>query len=369
MTYARIYRIVDGEHIPGKSRHVFINNGGTYFLTTLTVYADSLIDCWDLMSFDELKAKLGSGWITTQPPDNGEASAHGLARWRFAEPRSYLDAEMLVGELLDVVDKLNHRPDSSARCRQLIDRYLADRNEENRLAIRAAYFAIPEHRRRAMLGDMDRKDAPVKALISDVGQPGLGWNPSNRIVTEDDQQEAIAYFIQHAEHAARAEQDRPVSTYDDRQSPTVNLAQIPYARAWPAQPGIEALTPDYPAPITAFGHTYPTITHAILAQSTSDSERHDQIAQAEGTAAAREAAKDAPRRAHWAHRRLAVMTVLLREKFEQHPELAEILLATGDGRITYSAHDDSYWTSAGYGANWFGRLLEVIRSELMLARQ
>lgn len=363
----RIYRIVDGEQIPGKSRYVFVNNGGTYFLANLTVYADSIIDCWGLMSFEELKTKLASGSITTEPPENGEASAHDLARWRFAEPRSTVDADMLVSDLLDVVDRLNRRPDSAARCHQLIDQYLADRTEENRLAIREAYFAIPEHRRRSMLGDMDRKDAPVTALISDVGQPRLGWNPRNHIATAEDQREAITYFTERAAYAAKAKQERSVTSYDDRQSPTINLSQVPYAQGWPAEPDIDALTPDYPAEFTAFGYAYPSITHAILALSTSDSEWHDRITQAEGPAGARAAAKDAPRRADWSHRRLAVMAVLLRAKFAQHPDLAEILLATGDGRITYSAWDDSYWTSTG--ANWFGRLLEVVRSELLLDQQ
>ncbi|GAA2357563.1 hypothetical protein Cme02nite_51240 [Catellatospora methionotrophica] len=365
MVYERIYRVADGEHIPGKSRLVFVKNGGTHFLTNLTVYADGVIDCWGLMSFDELRTKLATGWITTQPLDNGQASAHDLARWRFAEPRSHVSADMLIGELLDVVDKLNRRPDSSERCRQLIDRYLADRSEENRLAIRAAYFTIPEHQRRSMLGDMDSKDFPVRVLISDIGQPAVG-GAGSFAVTENDHLKAIEYFVRRAEHAASTLQHRSASLHDDRLSPTVNLTQVPYARGWPEQPGIDALTPDYPAEITAFGYTYPSITHAILALSTSDPEWHDRIAQAEGPKAARTAAKGASRRTDWADRRLAVMAVLLRQKFSQHPELAEVLLSTGDGRITYSALDDSYFSSGGYGANWFGRLLEVIRSELAL---
>ncbi|MEV0455813.1 NADAR family protein [Catellatospora methionotrophica] len=369
MVYERIYRDVDGEHIPGKSRYVFVKNGSTYFLTNLTVYADALIDCRGLMTFDELRAQLASGMITTDPPDNGDASAHGLARWRFAQPHSWVDADMLVGELLDVVDKLNKRPDSVARCLQLIDRHLADQSEENRLAIRAAYFAIPAHLRRGMLGDMDRKDQPVRCLISDIGRPGLRASPDDMVVSESARLKAIAYFVERAGYAARAQQERPAFMYDDRQSPTVMLNQMPYARRWPEQPDVDALTPDYPAQVTAFGRSYPTITHAILALSTSDSEWHDRIAQADGPKAARKAAQGAPWQADWADRRLAVMATLLRQKFAQHPELAEILLATGDGRITYSELGDGYWTGVGYGANWFGRLLEVIRSELALARQ
>jgi predicted NAD-dependent protein-ADP-ribosyltransferase YbiA (DUF1768 family) len=64
----------------------------------------------------------------------------------------------------------------------------------------------------------------------------------------------------------------------------------------------------------------------------------------------------------WPAVRAAVMARLLRAKFAQHPQLAEALLATGDGRIEYGGLASPYWT--GDGRNWAGRLLELIRSEL-----
>lgn len=48
----RTSRLSDGEHIEGRWRHIFIKNGSWYYLTTLTVYADGLIDCEGFYTFD-----------------------------------------------------------------------------------------------------------------------------------------------------------------------------------------------------------------------------------------------------------------------------------------------------------------------------
>jgi predicted NAD-dependent protein-ADP-ribosyltransferase YbiA (DUF1768 family) len=62
------------------------------------------------------------------------------------------------------------------------------------------------------------------------------------------------------------------------------------------------------------------------------------------------------------------MLRLLRLKLEQHPDLAEVLTATGDARIRYSDLGSPFWSSGSEpGGNWVGRLLELVRSELVLA--
>jgi hypothetical protein len=59
---------------------------------------------------------------------------------------------------------LNDRPDSMRRysmrrCLLAAETYLADMTEDNRLALREHYLAIPARFRRYTLGDVDRKDA------------------------------------------------------------------------------------------------------------------------------------------------------------------------------------------------------------------
>jgi predicted NAD-dependent protein-ADP-ribosyltransferase YbiA (DUF1768 family) len=61
------------------------------------------------------------------------------------------------------------------------------------------------------------------------------------------------------------------------------------------------------------------------------------------------------------------MHVILRAKFNQHPELADVLVATGDARIDYSI-SSAYWSGGTKGRNWLGRLLELVRSEIVAQR-
>lgn len=76
------------------------------------------------------------------------------------------------------------------------------------------------------------------------------------------------------------------------------------------------------------------------------------------------AAKTA-RREGWDHIRLTVMTSLLRAKYDQHPELAQILLATGNSTLIYDDVNSAFWgDNGGCGRNWTGRLLELVRSDL-----
>src|SRR5512139_2446111 len=151
----RTWREVDGERIEGTWRPAFIHNGGRYFLTDLLIYADGMIYCWELVTLDEFAAKLASGWVAVEFPDGGQASAHHLGSWKFAEPHTWLTPEMLLGEIRDDIDQLNGRPDSTARCLAALDVFRGEPTDSNRAALRAAYVAIPEHLRIYALGDQD----------------------------------------------------------------------------------------------------------------------------------------------------------------------------------------------------------------------
>ncbi|MEV7253867.1 NADAR family protein [Streptomyces cyaneofuscatus] len=59
------------------------------------------------------------------------------------------------------------------------------------------------------------------------------------------------------------------------------------------------------------------------------------------------------------------MTSLLRAKYDQHPELAKILLATGNSTLVYDDLNSAFSGDNGErGRNWTGRLLELVRSDL-----
>jgi ribA/ribD-fused uncharacterized protein len=124
---------------------------------------------------------------------------------------------------------------------------------------------------------------------------------------------------------------------------------------------------NYPAPITVGGTTYPTVVHAYWALSTSDERERARITATENPFQAQRLAEQAPRREGWAAARLAVMAALLRAKFRQHPDLADVLLSTGDAHLVSNEYFSSgFWGNAG--RHWVARLLEVVRAELAAER-
>ena len=59
----------------------------------------------------------------------------------------------------------------------------------------------------------------------------------------------------------------------------------------------------------------------------------------------------------------------LRAKFEQHPDLARNLVATGDARLVEESNMDAFWGigKKGIGQNMLGVLLMEVRSSLQQA--
>ncbi|MFB7224299.1 NADAR family protein [Streptomyces sp. NPDC056227] len=360
------HRTADGVRVPGTWRHAFICNGGSYYLTDLFIYADGLVDCWELVTLDEFEKKLRSGWVATSLPDGGRASAHHLASWTFGEPCTWLTPELLLAEVRDTIDELNGRPDSTGRCLAAVDVFIGDRTEENRAAARAAYLAIPETVRHYALGDMDRKDGPLQVLV--MGPGGRTPDCPEEPVTQEEYDEAIAYFEERSRWLAQAPSRVPADGAANSFAPAVKLYHSYPQRAL-EHPGKRALRNDYPAPITLGDVTYPSVAHAYWAQSVAEPEARASVVTAETGAKARTLAAAAPRREGWEQARTAVMARLLRAKYEQHPNLAAILLATGDATVLYDDADSGFWgDNGGRGRNWTGRLLELVRSEL-LARQ
>lgn len=368
--YHRTYRKVDGQRIEGTWRHVFTRNMDTYFLTDLVIYADGAIDCGTggLTDLNGLAEQLRCNRVATTLEDGARASAHHLAGWRFTEPRSAISPKMLLGEVADEIDRLNDRPDSTGRCLQAVTTYLADPTEDNRCTVRERYLAIPEHLRVYALGDMDRKDFPLRILITNLGEPLYGW-PTGPVVTEQKRAKAVAYFREREIAIETCNTRVPADGPEHPIQPTLTIPKVVYPQGWPDPPGVEVLQNDYPAAITVGANSYPSVTHAYWALSTPDPHWHDQITAAPRGYEASKLAEQAPRRTDWASARLAVMTMLLRAKYTQHPQMAQILLVSGDARIVYIDLGSTYWSAGGErSSNWMGRLLELIRSELAAAK-
>ncbi len=73
-----------------------------------------------------------------------------------------------------------------------------------------------------------------------------------------------------------------------------------------------------------------------------------------------------PVRPNWDEMKFDVMYSINLDKFTRHPELSQMLIATGDGRlIEGNTWGDIYWgVCDGIGQNNLGRILMLIRDRL-----
>ena len=305
-----------------------------------------------------------------------------------------MTADDFLAEIAEEIERLAGRPTTADRCRAALDRYRHDPTEDNRLALRAAYFEVPVHLRDALSYDMDSKDGPIRVLITDTGEPVHGtpapWDEED-LVTAEWRAEVLRDL---------ARRERPVARRDARdtadgpaapRSATVLLARGcdgNFGRRGshdtladlsqqgnpddhdgrPGRLGPDVLRAEYPAAINVGGLRYPTVTHAYWALSADDADVREAIRNAATVLEVRALAVAARRREGWADARTAVMVTLLRAKFAQHPPLAQALLATGDARIDYAFGESDFWNTDPRGRGWLGRLLELIRAELVAER-
>lgn len=361
----RTYRVVDGERIEGTWRHVFIKNGGTYFLADLLIYADGMVDAWEPLDFDGFCAKVRSGWVATSITPGAPASAHNLAGWTMTEPWGTVTAEELIGEVRDEIARLRGEPTSEDRCRDAVRAYIAAPAPERLEELSAAYQAVPEHLRIYLLGDMDVRDEPIITLLTLTGdqRPGYEENPHDWPVTDEDKQGALEWLREwELDRAPERAQRWSDPERGPVQRPVLSFAS-PGIRVAGTDPAYEWLSPTSPHPVTDGGVRWPTALHAYWAASTAEPGLRAEIRDCERASQLTNLMRDAPRRDGWAELRLAEMARLLRLKFEQHPVLAERLLATGDAILQGQlVVDTAFWDARGQ--DWVGRLLEIIRSEL-----
>ncbi|MEV8531875.1 NADAR family protein [Streptomyces sp. NPDC051211] len=332
------YRVVDGERIEGLWRHVWRRGwSGTYYVDDLLVFADGAIGCEELTDIAGLGRLLASGRISATEPGRGDLPVEP-SKWRSrrGEP---LTPEGFVLEVADRIEALNGRPTTADRCWDAIRRYRDEPTESNRLALRQAYRNVPPHRRIHVLGDMDRQDRPLRILATDIGQPVDGDGP---VVTAFMHQQTLDYFIR-ADGAASTERIRYPDDPVGPSRPALTLHETVHPQGWPETLDLFVLRNEYPSAVVIGNETYPSVTEAYA--SLTGHEDPSAI-------------------------RLSLMADLLRAKFAQHAELAEILLSTGDARLSYTGSSvSSFWRDAPDGRNWLGRLLELVRSELVVVRR
>ncbi len=125
-------------------------------------------------------------------------------------------------------------------------------------------------------------------------------------------------------------------------------------------------------PIEIDGQTWPTSEHYFQAMKFNDPAQRERVRNATGPGeAATLGRRLKPLRSDWESAKYEVMKVAVRAKFAQHPQLAALLLSTGEEQLVEATAKDRIWGcgSDGTGLNWLGQVLMEVRDELRQASQ
>lgn len=117
------------------------------------------------------------------------------------------------------------------------------------------------------------------------------------------------------------------------------------------------------------GKVYPTVEHAYHAQKFTDEQAKEAVRTAPSPLAAKELASGKFKKLripNWQEIKLAVMEAVLRAKIEQHKEVCDFLLKTGDEEIIEESVTDRFWgvDAHGVGQNYTGKIFMKLREEL-----
>ena len=133
--------------------------------------------------------------------------------------------------------------------------------------------------------------------------------------------------------------------------------------------GFEWCSNFYPSPFDLDGHRWSTVEHYYVAMKADDPEWQERIRKTESPGRVKRLGRKVKLRPHWDTFKLRVMERAVLAKFEQNPELARRLLATGDRPIHEDAPDP--WWGGGpnhpTGRDLLGKILMRVRNTLRAA--
>lgn len=124
-------------------------------------------------------------------------------------------------------------------------------------------------------------------------------------------------------------------------------------------------------PIKLKKKIWSTTEHYFQAMKFKDKVRQEQIRKANTPRLAAQMGRDRryKLRPDWESCKETIMLEALMAKFQQHAELAELLLSTGTASIVERTENDHYWGDGGdgSGSNRLGILLMTVRQQLQSA--
>jgi ribA/ribD-fused uncharacterized protein len=126
-----------------------------------------------------------------------------------------------------------------------------------------------------------------------------------------------------------------------------------------------------PHAIELQGKRWPTVEHYFQAQKFAGTQHAERIRLEASPMNAAKMGRDRskPLRQDWEAVKDAIMREAVRAKFEQHAELRETLLSTGDAVLVEHTANDAYWGDGGDGSgkNMLGVILMEVRVALRAA--
>ena len=121
-------------------------------------------------------------------------------------------------------------------------------------------------------------------------------------------------------------------------------------------------------PISLKGKTWRTSEHYFQAQKFFGTPHEEEIRQEASPMIAARMGRDRkrPLREDWELVKDDIMREAVLAKFEQHSDIRDILLATGDALIVEHTKNDAYWGDGGDGSglNKLGKILMEVREKL-----
>jgi hypothetical protein len=168
----RAVRIVDPHRTPprrvtGDALSVFVHDGD-YRLASLRVFKDGVVELERLaqpetMDHDALARAVEAGRVVGTLPPGARVHIHGLGSFVAATASWSTSATDQLREARDILDRLNDRPDSIARCKAAYEAYSSDPQIARLDALREAYEAVPEIKRLHVEG-MEPEEVPPSRL-------------------------------------------------------------------------------------------------------------------------------------------------------------------------------------------------------------
>jgi N-glycosidase YbiA len=114
------------------------------------------------------------------------------------------------------------------------------------------------------------------------------------------------------------------------------------------------------------GLTYPTVEHAYVAAKTIDGNMRVAIQNTATAGQVKRLGRQLILREDWEEIKLPIMTTLVYDKFFLNPDLAQMLLETGEQELVEgNTWGDMFWGEyLGSGLNHLGKILMSVRKQL-----